>query len=653
MKQRLFATWTRNFYSAFAVLLGLKFALAGNNIFGTEGFESGFKILFRFPLLIGNDIFGAAILAALISIACIPWLKRGGGDRGVLITSLLFQVPHALLAAVSFFTTIYVGGPLNKEVIELADGGAAPVAGEAPAIWSSVSQYLGAGQISCLLGAVLVAAGVCWFFPRLAKGLGARIKLLITAALVIEFALGVLLLPWLINGHLWGVRIHTFGLERSAGIEMGWSYVKPAFSWMRGSSAEIEDEFVFDLSSIAGAKSDRLEPLMAGAAREKTNVIVISLESVASTYIREDPSRMPFLAGTADRDGAISMGNHYTVWPQTMKAFFSLFCSELPYPTYRSIALVNPTIRCESLSEVLHKNGYYTALITSADLAYDRKRRFFQHRDFDMFMDMRDMPGRENVWGDSWGLDERLAVKHILDLASEKRDERFFVFYEMVTAHHPYYACAQHEDNPLDEFSSYVRALGYIDDRIRDIVEGIDRLGLSKETLVAIVSDHGEGFGQHPGSKGHGAKVYQENVHVPFALIGPQLAGLRGEATFPTSHIDIAPTILGLLGLDIPCTMKGRDLSSSRKPAVVLFGGRPPGAQKGLVDGKWKYIVEDNGMELLFDLSVDPSEKKNLIGENKDLAGKFEKMLDDWSVFSENLIENYSEIRKRNSCAPR
>ncbi len=652
MKQRLFSTWTRNFYSAFAVLFGLKLALAGNNIFGTEGFESGFKVISRFLLLIGNDIFGAAILAALISILCLPWLKRGDGGRGVIITSLVLQVPHALLAVVSFFATIYVGGPLNKEVIELADGGATPVAGEAPAMWSSISHYLGAGQITCMLAAVLVAAGVYWFFPRLAKRLGTRIKLLINAALVIEFALGVLLLPWLINGHLWGIRIHTFGLERSAGIEMGWSYVKPAFSWMRGSNAEIEDEFNLDMSSIVSGKGDRLKSLMAGATREKTNVIVISLESVASTYIREDPSRMPFLSGTADRDGAILMGNHYTVWPQTMKAFFALFCSELPYPDYRSIALINPTIRCESLSEVLHQNGYYTAFITSADLAYDRKRRFFQHRDFDMFMDMRDMPGREDVWGDSWGLDERLAVKHILDLANEKRDERFFVFYEMFTAHHPYNACKEHEDNPLDEFPAYVRALGYIDDRIRDIVNGIDKLGLSGETLIAIVSDHGEGFGQHPGSRGHGAKVYQENVHVPFAMIGPQLAGVRGEATFPTSHIDVAPTILGLLDLDIPCTMKGRDLSTSRKPAAVLFGGRVPGAQKGLVDGKWKYIVEDNGMELLFDLSVDPSEKKNLIGENKDLAGKFGKMLDDWSVFSENLIENYSEIKKRSSCAP-
>ena len=267
MKQRLLATWTRNFYSAFAVLLVLKLALAGNNIFGTEGFESGFKILSRFLLLLGNDIFGSAILAALISIACIPWLRRGEGGRGVLITSMVLQIPHALLAVVSFFATIYVGGPLNKEVIELADGGADTVAGEAPAMWSSVSHYLGAGQVSSMLAAVLIAAGVYRFFPRLAKGLGKRTKLLINAALVIEFALGVLLLPWLINGHIWGIRIHTFGLERSAGIEMGWSYVKPAFSWMRGRSGEIEDEFVFDLSSIATKKSDRLEPLLTGATR--------------------------------------------------------------------------------------------------------------------------------------------------------------------------------------------------------------------------------------------------------------------------------------------------------------------------------------------------------------------------------------------------
>jgi arylsulfatase A-like enzyme len=363
---------------------------------------------------------------------------------------------------------------------------------------------------------------------------------------------------------------------------------------------------------------------------------------------------MPFLRGIGERAGGVYLSDAHTVWPQTMKAFFSTFCSELPYPSYRPITLTNPAIPCQSLTEVLRDEGYYNALITTADLAYDRKLRFFKHRAFDKFLDMRNMPGRERVWGDSWGLDEKIGVENILALAREKRGEPFFVFYEMLTAHHPYNACQEHEDNPLgDDFKQYLRALEYIDDRLLDLVRGLDELGLADETLVVVFSDHGEGFGQHPGSQSHGPKVYQENVHIPLAFHGPQLEGASGEGSFPVSQIDIAPTILGLLGIDIPCTMKGRDLTAVSEQRLVLFGGRPPGAQMGLRDGRWKYIIDEDGPEYLFDMRADRAEKHNLIGEESALAARYRQRIEDWTAYSENLIERYTEIVGESNCEPR
>jgi len=643
----------RNFAAALILLALLKLAAIGNNVVGTEAVGSGLNLASKTLLLLGYDVLGAALLAALCVIFSLPWIALGRRGRDSLVPSLVLQGAHGLVCAVSFFTTIYIGGPLNKEAIDLGLMGAAEeVPGAGGALWSSISHYLGPGQVAVLIASVAVPLVAFALYPRLAPRLAGRKGRIVGALLLVELLVTVALLPWMINGHLLGIRIHTYGLEKSAGFELARSYVKPLFGRLGRPAGGGGDEFTMDLTPIAPAPAQPPNPLRAARPRP-TNVILVSLESVGGPYLERDPRPMPFLRGLGERPGGVYAREAYSVWPQTMKAFFSVYCSELPYPEYRPITLTNPAIPCKSLSEVLSEHGYRTALITTADLAYDRKLRFFKHRAFDSFTDMRNMPGRETVWGDSWGLDERIGVENILDFAREHKDRRFFVFYEMFTAHHPYNACQEHVDKPLDsDFAQYLRALGYIDDRIRDLVEGIGEIGLADDTLIVIFADHGEGFAQHPGSQSHGPKVFEENIHVPLAIRGPQLSGTSGEIDFPVSQLDVAPTILGLLGLPIPCTMKGRDLTATSEQRVVLFGGRPPGAQMGLRDGRWKYIRDEDGPEYLFDIGADPGEKTNLISERTEHLGRYRERLDDWGAHSENLIERYAEILGESGCQP-
>jgi hypothetical protein len=645
----LIAHFARSFAAALVVLVVLKLILVVMSGVGDNAVASPGKLASKVPLLLGRDVIGAGLVAVVG--AALGWsadllgLARAG--RAVCVA---VQCVAALLAAVSFFTTLYVGGPLNKETIELSQFGTGADGGGAT--WSSVMHYLGPLQVAVMVGAMALASLTYFLAPRFFERIGKRGTRAAGSVALVLAVITCLLLPWLINGHVAGIRVHTYGLESSAGVEFVWSYAKPALRGLSASDrARIADEFRFGL----GARDPlprASNPLRSARPRE-TNLILVALESVGAKYLRKEPRPMPYLTGLRDQAGAVYLENHYTVWPQTMKAFFSIFCSELPYPDYRPITNVNPAIPCESLSEVLHRRGYYNAFITSADLVYDRKRLFFNHRRFDQFTDMRNMPGREKVWGNAWGLDERIAVENILKLARERRESRFFVFYEMMTAHHPYNACQEHVDNPLpSEFEAYERALGYIDDRIRDLVAGIDRLGLADETLIAVVSDHGEGFGQHPGSKSHGTKVYQENVHVPFAIIGPQLREIAGVVDMATSHIDVAPTLLGLLGIDVPCTMKGRDLAAGSIQHAALFGGRPPGGQKGLVDGRWKYIREDSGADLLYDLFSDPDERSDLSAHHSGRVEAFRERIERWEFFSENLIERYAEILRQSDCRP-
>jgi hypothetical protein len=654
--ERLGASFARNFAAAAAVLVVFKIALVVVNALGDEAEGSPLGLAAKSLLFFGNDLLGA-LLAALVA-ALVAWpfaaLRRQRASDAAACT---VQALHGVLVAVSFFTTLYIGGPLNREVIELsslAGGANADATAGAPALWSSIARYLGPVQIASLLAGVALPIAAYVSAPRLIRRLTRRSRRLLVAGFAIAAALTALLLPWLINGEILGIRLHTFGLERSAGIELARSYAKPLVrSFARRDGAHRGDPFVFDFSPIDAPKEApaSANPLR-GAIPKRTNVILVSLESVSAVYSDADGEVMPFVRGAAARKGSVYLAHHYTVWPQTMKAFFSVFCSELPYPYYQSITAVNPAIPCVSLSEALHANGYETALVTSADLAYDRKWRFFQHRAFDSAVDMHTMPGREGAWGDSWGIEEKVAVRHILDLMAQKRDAPLFVFYEMFTAHHPYNACREDELHPLPERPAYLRALRYIDDRVRDLAEGLERIGRADDTLLVVFGDHGEGLGLHPGAVSHGPKVYDEIVRVPSMMLGPQLAGITGEVALPTSHVDLAPTILGLVGLPPACTMKGRDLTKTNAERLVLFGGRPPGAQRGVVDGRWKYIQEEDGPEMLFDLDADRGERVNRIQGREAQAAAYRARLDDWRGFSENLIESYASVLAASRCRP-
>ena len=88
----------------------------------------------------------------------------------------------------------------------------------------------------------------------------------------------------------------------------------------------------------------------------------------------------------------------------------------------------------------------------------------------------------------------------------------------------------------------------------------MEELSLTERTLVLIVSDHGEEFGDHfdVWNDGHGHSLYEEQVHVPFVVVGPTVPPGRRLA----QAIDltaVAPTVFSFLGVSPPA-LDGRDL---------------------------------------------------------------------------------------------
>jgi tetratricopeptide (TPR) repeat protein len=159
-------------------------------------------------------------------------------------------------------------------------------------------------------------------------------------------------------------------------------------------------------------------------------------------------------------------------------------------------------------------------------------------------------------------------------------------------------------------------------------------------TLLIITSDHGEMLGEH-GEATHGYFIYESNIKVPLIFRLP--GGSKGQRVGNVvGLIDIVPTVLNVLGIEVPQEVQGKDLSS-------CFGGRRsleeerfvfcqsfyPGVYQcncllGVVSAGWKYIQTTRPE--LYDLKNDPEEMNNLVDQQPQrarlLQGKLKEILE-------------------------
>jgi len=148
--------------------------------------------------------------------------------------------------------------------------------------------------------------------------------------------------------------------------------------------------------------------------------------------------------------------------------------------------------------------------------------------------------------------------------------------------------------------------------------------GLYDRAMIIVTSDHGEAFGEH-GLVGHGVGGYEHQVHVPLLIKYPNQA-TASIVTNPVSHVDILPTVLDTLGMEIPQNVQGRSLRDpvaleGRPVYSASFPTRPLSAtvrklnrtERSVRMGSLKLVTSTTGKHELFDLARDPAERHNLM----------------------------------------
>ena len=122
------------------------------------------------------------------------------------------------------------------------------------------------------------------------------------------------------------------------------------------------------------------------------------------------------------------------------------------------------------------------------------------------------------------------------------------------------------------EIADYYGCCTGLDAQMGRLLAALDELGIADDTLVCYTSDHGDhlsshGYGKpfdrwmHPSMRASKATPYEESCHVPFVVRWPGVTpkGARSDAFL--GAIDLAPSLLGACGLEVPACMQGRDLS--------------------------------------------------------------------------------------------
>lgn len=180
-----------------------------------------------------------------------------------------------------------------------------------------------------------------------------------------------------------------------------------------------------------------------------------------------------------------------------------------------------------------------------------------------------------------------------------------------------------------DMVKGYYRMISGVDMVLGRMMEELKKLGVDKNTVIILTADNG----YFQGERGFAGKwlMHEPSIRVPLIVYDPQRA-LSNQGTVLKQmalNVDIAPTILGLAGLDIPGAIQGRSLIPLLNGEKVkwrtemfcenLYNHPAIPQSEGIRTARWKYIRYRNhpDFEELYDLIGDPLEEKNLASDER------------------------------------
>ena len=253
-------------------------------------------------------------------------------------------------------------------------------------------------------------------------------------------------------------------------------------------------------------------------------------------------------------------------------------------------------------------------------------------------------------------------TEHATSWLRAHAQDRFFLFCNFNSPHEPWEPPDRLKDRvpkppggPADPITRmYLMEAAKDDEAVGVLMQTLDDLKIRDRTLVVLTSDHGETLSSAHDGKGldkmqvryhHAAGNYEETTRVPIVLALPGVLPEGRAVKARVRSIDIAPTVLELLGLDRAPKMSGTSLmplvrgETEPDERIVLSEGR---GTRGLMAGKYRLLSREGAAQItvkpdnktvteaeeLYDLEEDPGERHNLVHDRPDVLAEMRARLE-------------------------
>jgi arylsulfatase A-like enzyme/Tfp pilus assembly protein PilF len=233
-------------------------------------------------------------------------------------------------------------------------------------------------------------------------------------------------------------------------------------------------------------------------------------------------------------------------------------------------------------------------------------------------------------------------VSHALSWLSRHPARPVFLWVHLYDAHDPY--------DPPGPFKTkyaavpYDGEIAYVDSALGALFSALKLRGLYDRSVIAVAADHGEAFGEH-GEESHGLFLYDETIHVPLLIKLPALHAHSLRVDRRVGLVDVSPTLLRAVGVEVPSSMQG----SSLLETLPRRSGKPDAARESEAfpsyaetdyprrafgwsslrawrQGKFLYV--DAPRRELYNQDADPKALHNLADSSPALADAMQAQLD-------------------------
>ncbi len=350
------------------------------------------------------------------------------------------------------------------------------------------------------------------------------------------------------------------------------------------------------------------------------NVVIVFLESTraqSTTPYNEDLGTTPFLAELAEE--SLVFEQAYAVVPHTSKALVASLCG-VPPPLDTAKTESEPGIipaRC--VADLLKERGYRSAFFQSATEEFERRPQLVENLGYEDFFATEDMSKEGFEETNYFGYEDNIMLDPSREWLEENGDEPFLATYLTATGHHQYVVPHRYGKKTFvedEELNRYLNTMRYQDFFLMNLIAQYKDLGLYEETTFIILGDHGEGFDEH-GVKQHDNTIYEEGLRIPLVIHQPG-RWEEGKWIEPAvSGLDILPTVADLLGYRIEGgTYPGASMLAPPEHRTLMASCYHERTCLARISDDKKYIYHySNKADEFFDLSSDPHERRNIIGQ--------------------------------------